>query len=306
MITPKITLSLLDRLPQIKGRYRENVILANNTWFRVGGVADVVFNPANLSDLTFFITHCPKDIPITILGAMSNVLVRDGGIEGVTIRLTKGFNTVRIEKTDLYAAAGVLDQVVAQTAARHSIGGLEFLSGIPGSIGGALRMNAGAYGTEMKDVLIYADVLSPDGQCHRLNASQMGFSYRHCRIPEDWIFTGAMLRGYPESPSVVQARMDEIKQKRQDSQPTRGQTGGSTFANPPGQKAWQLIDAAGCAKDTCGGALISPKHCNFLMNNGKASASDIETLGESIRQKVKDHSGVDLEWEIRRLGRWGA
>ncbi len=293
---------LIHRLPAVRGRLTADAPLAGVTWFRVGGPAEVLFKPADVKDLAAFLAGKPADVPVTVIGVGSNLLVRDGGVPGVVIRLGKGFVEIEPEGEDLICGSGALDLNVALTAAQAGIGGLEFLSGVPGTIGGALRMNAGAYGREMQDVLVSAEALDARGQPQRLSHEQMGFSYRHCAVPEDWIFTRAVLRGRPSSQAEVAARMDEIKAAREASQPLRTATGGSTFANPPGHKAWQLIDQAGCRGLRIGGAQVSEKHCNFLINTGDATAADLETLGETVRRRVFETSGIDLKWEIRRIG----
>lgn len=294
---------MLSRMPEVKGRYKEAVPLASLTWFQVGGAADVLFRPEDVDDLASFLERCPDDISIKIIGVGSNLLVRDGGVRGVVIKLTgKAFTSIEIEGTTLKVAAGCLDRTVALSARDAGVGGLEFLVGIPGTIGGALRMNAGAYGTEIKDVLLYAEVLDRQGQKHKLTPDQMGFNYRHCSVPEDWIFTSAVLKGRKESPENIEARLNEILAEREASQPTKGRTGGSTFRNPETEKAWLLIDRAGCRGLQVGGAQISQKHCNFLLNLGDASAKDIEELGERVRQRVLETSGITLHWEIVRWG----
>ncbi|MAR56767.1 MAG: UDP-N-acetylenolpyruvoylglucosamine reductase [Rickettsiales bacterium] len=299
----------IDDLPPVRGRYRQNVLLAEQTWFRVGGPAEVVFKPEDREDLATFLRHKPSDLPVTILGAASNVIVRDGGLDGVLIKLGRGFNQLAFdEHTELIeAGAACLDINVAEYACEKGMAGLEFLSGIPGAIGGALRMNAGAYGAEMCDVMVEAEALDAQGNAHRLSLEEMGFSYRHCAIPDDWIFTRCWLRAKAGSQEVIRARMQEIAQSRADSQPVRARTGGSTFRNPPGKKAWELIDSAGCRGMMLGKAQVSEKHCNFLLNlldeQGGATAAELEELGDLVRQKVKDQTGEDLIWEIKRIGK---
>ena len=250
-----------------------------------------------------FLAKLPADIPVTVIGVGSNLLVRDGGISGVTVRLGRGFAEVRAEDERVRAGAGALDLNVALSAAEAGIAGLEFLSGVPGTIGGGLRMNAGAYGGEIKDVLIEAAAIDRDGAIHRVPAAELGLSYRHSDAPADWIFIGALLRGRRGDPAEIMQKMTEIRAAREASQPIRARTGGSTFANPPGDQAWRLIDAAGCRGLTRGGAMVSEKHTNFLINTGNASAADIEGLGEEVRRRVHAQFGVVLEWEIRRVGR---
>ena len=294
---------LLDRLPPVRGRYSTNADLANITWFRVGGPAEVSFRPADRDDLLDFLAAKPQDVPLTVIGVGSNLLVRDGGVPGVVLRLGRPFAEMRRgEGATLDVGAACLDLTVAKAAAEASLAGLEFLCGVPGTIGGALRMNAGAYGRELKDALIWAEAADPGGRVHRLSPEDMGLTYRKSAVPKDWIFLGCRLRGEAGDPAVIQARMREIQDSRESSQPIRTRTGGSTFKNPPGEKAWQLIDAAGCRGLQIGGAQVSEKHCNFLINTGTATAADIEALGEEVRRRVKMQSGIELEWEIRRIG----
>jgi UDP-N-acetylmuramate dehydrogenase len=293
---------LLDRLPPVRGRYSENVALGAMTWFRVGGPADVVFRPADRDDLAQFLQKLPADVPVTALGVGSNSLVRDGGIRGVVIRLGRGFTDVAIEGTTIIAGAGAPDVNVALTCRDAGVGGLEFLRGVPGTIGGALRMNAGAYGREIADVFRAAEAVDRAGRVHRLDAAGMGFTYRHTAAPEDFIFTRAWFAGEKATPAEIAQRMSDITESRESTQPVRSRTGGSTFTNPPGAKAWELIDRAGCRGLRRGGAQVSEMHCNFLINTGDATAADIEALGEDVRQRVLAATGVRLEWEIRRLG----
>ena len=293
---------LVDRLPKVRGRLVENTPLAPLSWFRAGGPAEVLFKPADIGDLTAFLTAKPTDIPVTILGVGSNLLIRDGGVKGVVIRLGKAFAEVTIHDDIIFAGAGALDTTVALAAAEAGLGGLEFLSGIPGTIGGGLRMNAGAYGREFRDVLLAATAIDGAGQHFEITGAEMGLSYRHCDAPEDWVFLHATLAATTADPVEIRARMAEIKAKREESQPIRTRTGGSTFANPPGAKAWELIDRAGCRGLTRGGAMVSELHTNFLVNLGGATAADIEGLGEEVRRRVFEMSGIRLEWEIRRIG----
>lgn len=294
---------LIDRLPAVRGRLTAEASLAGITWFRVGGPAEVLFRPADPDDLADFLAAKPADVPVTMVGVGSNLLVRDGGVPGVVIKLGGEFAHIEVlDGARLRVGGGALDLTVAATACERGIGGLEFLSGVPGTIGGALRMNAGAYGGEMKDVLIEGRALSPDGKVHALSLADYGFSYRHCALPDGWIFLDALLQGRPEDARTVGERMAGIKSKREESQPLRTRTGGSTFANPPGHKAWELIDRAGCRGLTLGGAQVSEKHCNFLINTGAATAADIENLGEEVRRRVLATSGIELHWEIRRIG----
>ena len=299
---------LIDRLPAVRGRYNESVALADVTWFRVGGPAEVVFRPADRDDLTDFLLNKPADVPVLVMGVGSNLLVRDGGVAGVVIRLGKGFAQISTEDGSVVAGAGALDVNVALIARMAGVAGLEFLSGIPGTVGGALRMNAGAYGTEIKDVLEQAEALTPEGEVKLLTAADMKFGYRHCGVPEQWIFTSARLRCQPGRTEDITAQINAIRAARTSSQPVRARTGGSTFANPAGsgKKAWELIDEAGCRGLKRGGAMVSEQHCNFLINSDEASAADLEALGEEVRRRVLETSGITLEWEIRRVGHYDA
>lgn len=297
---------LLDRIkeqaPDLRGRLVADAPLGPTTWFRVGGNAELLFRPADRDDLAYFRARCPADVPVTVIGVASNLLVRDGGVPGVVIRLGGSFASIQIEGETIIAGAGALDLNVALTAQQAGLTGLEFLSGIPGTIGGAIRMNGGAYGGELVDVIDWAEGIDGQGHIRRWTRDELHLTYRHCGLPEDVIFTAAALRGRPDDRDAIQARIEAIQQARADSQPVRARTGGSTFANPEGHKAWQLIDAAGCRGLTIGGAQISEKHCNFLINLGDATAEDIESLGEEVRRRVKAQSGIDLRWEIRRIG----
>jgi UDP-N-acetylmuramate dehydrogenase len=299
---------LIDRLPAVRGRYSEDAALSRVTWFRVGGPAEVMFRPVDRDDLAAFLAGKPGDVPVTVIGVGSNLLVRDGGIAGVVIRLGRGFTEISVEGATVTAGAAALDLNVAIAARVAGVAGLEFLSGIPGTIGGALRMNAGAYGREMTDVTFEAEALDEQGRLHCLSHDQLGFTYRHAAVPADWIFTGARLTGAPGDKQAIAARMDEIQKARAETQPLRTPTGGSTFKNPAdpqakGRKAWQLIDEAGCRGLRIGAAMVSELHCNFLINVGDATAADIEALGEEVRRRVFAMSGVTLEWEIKRIGR---
>jgi UDP-N-acetylmuramate dehydrogenase len=294
---------LIDRLPKVRGRLTPNAPIGSKTWFRVGGPAEVLFRPYGAADLADFLAELPDDIPVTVLGVGSNILVRDGGIRGVVIRLTGGFAEVGPAGGDeIHAGAGALELTVARTAADLGLAGLEFLSGIPGTVGGGFRTNAGAYGREFKDVLVIADAVDRRGQWHTLDSSELRLSYRHSDFPSDWIITGANFVGSRDDPTAIARRLAEIREAREASQPIRARTGGSTFANPPGHQAWQLIDAAGCRGLTRGGAMVSEKHTNFLINTGNTTAADIEGLGETVRQRVHARFGIVLEWEIRRIG----
>ena len=293
---------LIDRLPPVRGELRENAPLSGITWFRTGGPAEVLFRPADLADLTAFCTALDADIGVTVLGLGSNALIRDGGLPGVTIHLGKAFGDISVDGTTVTAGAGALDVAVARAGRDRSIAGLEFLSGIPGTIGGALRMNAGAYGRETGEIVVSARAIDRSGKIHDLAPSDFGFSYRHCTVDESWIFVSAVLKGNADDRADIDRRMTEIAADRKSSQPVQARTGGSTFKNPPGAKAWELIDAAGCRGLTVGDAQVSEQHCNFLINRGTASAADLEELGEEVRRRVKAHSGISLEWEIQRIG----
>ena len=292
---------LIDRLTKPRGRLTADAPLGPQTWFATGGPAEVLFRPADVEDLATFLAALPPDVPVTVLGVGSNVIVRDGGIRGVVIRLLRGFTGITVEGHEVVAGAGAPDLNVALTAREHSLTGLEFLSGIPGTIGGAFPTNAGAYGGELVEVLISAEAVDRAGRIFTVTPDELGLSYRHSKAPTDWIFTSARLRAAPGDQLAIARRISEIDSARSDSQP-RSRTGGSTFANPPGHKAWELIDAAGCRGLKVGGAQVSEKHTNFLINTGAATASDIEKLGEEVRRRVFDKSGVQLQWEIRRLG----
>ena len=293
---------LIERLPAVRGRYSEGADLARITWFQVGGPAEVMYRPADAEDLAQFLAEKPTDVPVTVIGVGSNLLVRDGGVAGVVIRLGRGFVEIAEDDGALVAGAGALDLNVATAAKLAGLAGLEFLCGVPGTLGGALRMNAGAYGRELKDVVLWAEALDPAGQRHRLTPDALGYAYRHSAVAADWIFLRAKLAGTPDDPREIAARMAEIQTARGESQPVRSRTGGSTFKNPPGTKAWQLIDQAGCRGLKHGAAMVSEKHCNFLINTGGASGADLEALGEEVRRRVRESCGVDLEWEIRRIG----
>ncbi len=302
MIAARSRDALIDRLPPVRGTLTPDAPIARITWFRVGGPAEVLFEPADDEDLAAFLGALPPDIPVTTIGVGSNLLVRDGGIPGITIRLGRAFSHISIEGDVVSAAGGAVDVTVSRTARDAGLGGLEFLSGIPGTIGGAVRMNAGAYDREIKDVLIDAVALGRDGKRHDLPLTALKYSYRHSDTPADWIFVAARLRAYPDDGDAINARMAKIAAAREESQPIRTHTGGSTFKNPPDRKAWKLIEEAGCRGLRRGGAQVSNVHCNFLINTGTASAADLEGLGEDVRRRVADDSGVTLEWEIQRVG----
>ena len=293
----------IARLPAVRGRLALQAPLGKQTWFGAGGAAEVLFRPADATDLALFLAALPPPVPVTVLGVGSNLLVRDGGIPGVTIRLGRGFAGIAIEADEIVAGAGALDRIVALRAAEAGLGGLEFLCGIPGTIGGSLRMNAGAYGGEIKDVLVRATALDRSGEKHELDCAAMRLSYRHCGVDPGWIFVSARLKGAVLDCAAISERMAAIRAARETTQPVRARTGGSTFANPPGDTAWRLIDAAGCRGLRRGGAMVSRQHANFLVNTGNATAADIEGLGEEVRRRVFETSGIVLEWEIRRVGR---
>jgi UDP-N-acetylmuramate dehydrogenase len=294
--------ALISRLPSVRGKYQTNISMAEHTWFGVGGAAEVLFTPADAEDLHTFLKALDADIPVYPVGAGSNLLVRDGGVSGVIIS-TKAIKHHHIEDTHLTVGSGWLDAEVARLASRENIAGLEFLIGIPGTIGGGLRMNAGAFGKEFRDVIMTATAIDRQGNWHQVTPAEMGMAYRHSNAPQDWIFVSATLIGESGKSEDIRAAMKAIIATRSDAQPQGVRTGGSTFANPEGHKAWQLIDQAGCRGLAHGAAEVSEKHCNFLINRGNASAEDIETLGETIRDRVKATSQVDLRWEIRRIGK---
>jgi UDP-N-acetylmuramate dehydrogenase len=298
-----IVSDLKARVPQLRGRLLPNQPLAELTWFRVGGPAQVLFMPEDEADLAYFLEHLPAEIPVTVVGLGSNLIVRDGGVPGVVIRLGRGFNEVKVEEgSRIRAGTAVPDVKVSRSAQEAAIAGLAFFRGIPGAVGGALRMNGGAYGRETKDALIAARGVDRQGNVRVFSNGDMHYTYRHCGAPEDIIFTEALFQGAPGDAAVIAAEMDKITESREATQPIKSRTGGSTFKNPPGHKAWQLIDAAGCRGFKIGDAQVSQMHCNFLINLGGASAADIETLGETVRKCVKENSGVELEWEIKRIG----
>ena len=299
---PDIVPDLKSRMPDLRGRLTANQPLGPFTWFRVGGPAQVYFAPEDESDLAYFLRHLPADIPVMVIGVGSNLIVRDGGVEGVVIRLGRGFNGIAVDEDTIKAGAAALDKRVAEAAAAAGIGGLEFYFGIPGTIGGAVRMNAGANDGETKDVLVEATGVTRAGAIVTLNNAAMDFRYRGNGADPSIIFTSALFRGTITSAESIRARMADVQQHRETAQPIREKTGGSTFKNPQGHSAWKLIDAAGLRGYKAGDAQVSEMHCNFLINTGNASAADIEALGETIRERVKAHSGIVLEWEIKRIG----
>lgn len=301
MMPAASTSHLIDRLPKPRGRLTADAMLGPQTWFRAGGAAEVLFRPADTEDLATFLAALPADVPVTVLGLGSNVLVRDGGIRGVVVRLMRGFTGVTVEGGEVIAGAGAPDLNVALTARDHALTGLEFLSGIPGTIGGAFPTNAGAYGGDLAQVLISAEAVDRTGTVRTVTPAELGLSYRHSDAPASWIFTSARLRATPGDQLAIARRIAEIDAARAESQP-RSRTGGSTFANPPNLRAWELIDRAGCRGLRVGAAQVSERHANFLINTGEATAADIEGLGEEVRRRVFEQSGVLLQWEIRRIG----
>lgn len=302
MTFPDIVGALRSKMPALRGRLLPNQPLAELTWFRVGGPAQVLFMPEGEDDLSYFLRELPPEIPLTTIGLGSNLIVRDGGVEGVVVRLGRGFNDVSVDGLNIRAGTAVPDVKVARAAQEAGIAGLAFLRGIPGSIGGALRMNGGAYGGETKDVLVEARGVDRDGSVRTFSNAEMNFSYRHCGVADDVIFTQALLAGRPGDAATIAAEMNKITESREATQPVKSRTGGSTFKNPPGHKAWQLVDAAGCRGLRIGDAQVSEMHCNFLINLGNATAAEIETLGETVRERVNKNSGIELAWEIKRIG----
>lgn len=289
-------------LPAVRGRIAFDAPLGPTTWFRVGGPAEVLFRPADTEDLSAFLAGASPEVPVMVIGAASNLIVREGGIPGVVIKLVRGFAEVRVEADGVVAGAAALDVTIAEHAAAAGLGGLEFLSGIPGSLGGAVAMNAGAYGSEIRDVLDWAEIVGRDGSIGRYGVSDLALSYRHAHLPPGGIVVRARLHARPGDPAAIAARMGEIRASREATQPVRARTGGSTFRNPEGDKAWRLIDQAGCRGMSVGDAQVSEKHCNFLINRGTATAADLEALGETVRERVRAQTGVELIWEIRRVG----
>jgi UDP-N-acetylmuramate dehydrogenase len=303
MTFPDLLTELKARLPDLRGRLMSNQPLAELTWFRVGGPAQVLFMPEDEADLAYALGQLPAAIPVTVIGLGSNLIVRDAGVPGVVIRLGRGFGEVKVEDgARIRAGTAVPDVKVSRAAQEAAITGLAFFRGIPGAIGGALRMNGGAYGRETKDALIEARAVDRQGRLHVFTNSDMHYTYRHCGAPDDVIFTQALFQGAPGDPAAIAAEMEKITESREATQPIKSRTGGSTFKNPPGHKAWQLIDAAGCRGLKHGAAQVSEMHCNFLINLGGATAAEIETLGETVRRRVRENSGVELEWEIKRIG----
>ncbi len=293
---------LADALPTLRGRVQASAPLGPITWFRVGGPAEALVKPSSTRDLASFLHALPDEIPVVTIGAASNLIVRDGGVQGVVVKLARGFNEISVDGDHVTAGAGALDLTVAEHAAAAGIAGLEFLSGIPGTIGGAVAMNAGAYGGEIAECLNWVEIVTRAGEIVRLPVAQLAFGYRHSTLPPGAVVVRAQLRGRHGDTTAIAQRMGEIRASREATQPVRARTGGSTFRNPDDMKAWELIDAAGCRGLVRGGAQVSEKHCNFLLNTGAATAADIEDLGEEVRVRVREASGVSLQWEIKRIG----
>lgn len=297
-----MTIRLRDAMPRVRGTLDDHASLKEFVWFRAGGPAQILFRPADATDLAEFLAQRPPSLPVMAIGVGSNLLVRDGGLRGVVVRLPASFGRCTVEGDRVRAGAAALDAHVARAAAQAGLGGLEFLRGIPGTIGGALRMNAGCYGREIKDVFVEAKAVNASGAIITLTPQETAFVYRRSAVPDDVIFVEAVLQGEPGDPDEVRARMNALVEQRESTQPVKAKTGGSTFKNPPGHKAWQLIDQAGCRGLMHGAAQVSEKHCNFLINTGDATAADIEGLGEDVRARVKDKFRIALEWEIKRVG----
>lgn len=296
-------MSAVESLPKVRGKLAPNAPLAPLVWFKSGGNAEYLFAPADVEDLQHFLRELDSDVPVMGLGLGSNMIVRDGGVPGITVRLGKPFATVeRVDDVTIRCGGGASGILVSSKARDFGIAGVEFLRSIPGTVGGFVRMNGGAYGRETCDILVECDVVLRSGELVTLKNADLGYTYRHSELPEGAIVVSATFRGEPGKPEVIQAEMDRIAESREATQPLRSRTGGSTFKNPPGDKAWRLVDEAGCRGMTIGGAQVSEKHCNFLLNLGDATSSDIEELGEEVRRQVKDKCGVDLEWEIQRVG----
>ncbi len=299
---PDLVPDLRARLPDLRGRLTANAPLAPLIWFRAGGPAQVLLEPADADDLAYALPLLPPDLPLCVIGLGSNLIVRDGGVPGVVVRLGKGFAQIAVEGPRIRAGAGAADVKVARVAADAGLRGLSFLRGIPGAVGGALRMNGGAYGGEVKDALVSCRAVGRDGRIHEITTDGMGFTYRHCAVPDELIFTEALFEGTPGDPVDIAAEMARITAAREATQPVKSRTGGSTFKNPEGGKAWQLVDAAGCRGLVMGRAQVSELHTNFLINLGGATAAEIEGLGEEVRRRVRETSGVELQWEIKRIG----
>lgn len=290
-------------LPKVRGKLKPQAPLAPLVWFKSGGAAECLFEPADRDDLTSFLRELDPTVPVMALGLGSNLIIRDGGVPGVVVRLGKAFAKVeQLEPVTIRCGGGASGILVSSSARDAGIAGIEFLRSIPGTVGGFVRMNGGAYGSEVKDILVEAEVVLRSGEVRTLSNAELGYTYRHSVLPEQAIVVSATFRGHPGEPVAIQAEMDRIAASREESQPLRSRTGGSTFKNPLPDKAWQVIDAAGCRGLAMGGAQVSEKHCNFLLNLGTASSADIEALGEEVRRRVRQHSGVELEWEIQRVG----
>lgn len=289
-------------VPTVRGRIAWDAPLGPTTWFRAGGPAELLFRPADAEDLATFLARLAPELPMTAIGAASNLIVRDGGIPGVVVKLARGFGDIAVEAGGVVAGAAALDATIAEHAAAAGLEGLEFLSGIPGSLGGAVAMNAGAYGSELRDCLDWAEIVGRDGTLARYTARDLALSYRHAALPPGGVVVRARLHGRPGDAAAIAARMADIRASREATQPVRARTGGSTFRNPDGYKAWELIDRAGCRGMVLGDAQVSEKHCNFLINRGAATASDLEALGDAVREKVRTESGIELMWEIKRIG----
>jgi len=295
---------MADTLPKVRGKLTPNAPLAKFVWFKTGGNADWLFEPADIDDLRDFLSALDRAMPVMALGLGSNMIVRDGGVEGVVVRLGKAFSGVKVlDDHQLECGGGASGILVSSTARDAGIAGLEFLRGIPGTVGGFVRMNGGAYGREVADILIDCDVMFPCGKLSRVPVEELAYSYRHSELASGAIVVSARFRGKPGDPAAIGAEMERIAKAREESQPLRTKTGGSTFKNPDGHKAWELVDAAGCRGLTMGGTQVSEKHTNFLINTGDATSSDIEALGEEVRRRVRENSGVELQWEIQRVGR---
>ncbi|AIL65978.1 UDP-N-acetylenolpyruvoylglucosamine reductase [Rickettsiales bacterium Ac37b] len=297
-------MKLIDVLPEVRGIYRENFVLGKSTWFGVGGACDIFFKPEDIDDLKHFLKHKPQSIPITVLGLASNLLIRDGGIEGVVIKLGRNFANISIENSQLHVGAGALDYNVALFCREEGLAGLEFLIGIPGTIGGAIAMNAGAYGRDISMMLEKAEAVDVNGIEHTLSNKDIGFIYRGNSVPKNWIFTKAIFKIIKGDKQEIASDMDNISKNRAETQPIRNKTSGSTFVNPLPLKAWELIDQAGCRNLRVGGAVVSDKHCNFIINDNNATALDIENLGNEVKQRVKNITNIDLEWEVKVIGRY--
>lgn len=295
---------MADTLPKVRGKLTPNAPLAKLVWFKTGGNADSLFEPADIDDLRYFLSALDRAMPVMALGLGSNMIVRDGGVEGVVVRLGKAFSGVKVLDDHQLECGGGASGILVSSAARDAgIAGLEFLRGIPGTVGGFVRMNGGAYGREVADILIDCDVMFPCGKLSRVPVEELAYSYRHSELASGAIVVSARFQGTPGDPAAIDAEMERIAKAREESQPLRTKTGGSTFKNPDGHKAWELVDAAGCRGLTMGGAQVSEKHTNFLINTGDATSSDIEALGEEVRRRVRENSGVELQWEIQRVGR---